>query len=194
MDNEAKTMLEKAIMTATLPRLRNTFWEICLENPQTASIACKKLLSRTNRSGNNPFLSTSPSHDTANLSSEDEEVQHEKRDEHENRKRKRDMFPTTTSVVQPRYDVCEQCDKEYDVEYNSATACIYHPGLLDGTEEFYEDVYDDDEFDHEEMFADSPELYEWNCCGRQGGKAGYKKGPHRPKKNRNEAKVRFIDR
>ncbi|KAJ6013541.1 hypothetical protein N7540_008132 [Penicillium herquei] len=63
------------------------------------------------------------------------------------------------SVV-PRYAFCQNCEKDFETDKNSSTACRYHP------EEMYVDVYEEDfEIDSEEMREDHPEHFEFLCCG-----------------------------
>ncbi|PVH96153.1 hypothetical protein DM02DRAFT_599716 [Periconia macrospinosa] len=82
-----------------------------------------------------------------------------------------------------RFEICIQCEKEYNVETNDEKSCVWHSGELD--------VDDDDDFwadhdedihgiiDSDELREQYPEGYTWSCCGERGGTSeGCERGPH----------------
>ncbi|EJT69656.1 hypothetical protein GGTG_12540 [Gaeumannomyces tritici R3-111a-1] len=85
-----------------------------------------------------------------------------------------------------RYEVCEQCNNEYDVETNGPTSCVWHDGETepDDDGDFWADHDErchgtiDSEWAREEY----PEGFIWSCCDKIGvGAEGCQTGAHVPK-------------
>ncbi|KAL8364875.1 hypothetical protein RB595_003926 [Gaeumannomyces hyphopodioides] len=85
-----------------------------------------------------------------------------------------------------RYEVCEQCNDEYDVEINDDTSCVWHDGETepDHDGDFWAD-HDEDchgTIDSEWARKEFPEGFIWNCCDEIGADAeGCQIGAHVPK-------------
>ncbi|EJT82512.1 hypothetical protein GGTG_02485 [Gaeumannomyces tritici R3-111a-1] len=84
-----------------------------------------------------------------------------------------------------RYEVCEQCNDEYDVETNGPTSCVWHDG--DADPDYDGDFWaDHDEqchgtIDSEWARKEFPEGFIWNCCEKIGADAeGCHTGAHVP--------------
>ncbi|CAI6340737.1 unnamed protein product [Periconia digitata] len=84
-----------------------------------------------------------------------------------------------------RYEICEQCEKEYDVEENGEDACAWHAGDLepDYEAEFWAD-HDEDchgVIDSDELRKEYPEGYTWSCYEQRGDVGEFcEHGPHEP--------------
>ncbi|KLU90141.1 hypothetical protein MAPG_09107 [Magnaporthiopsis poae ATCC 64411] len=85
-----------------------------------------------------------------------------------------------------RYEMCEQCNEEYDVETNGPTSCVWHEGksVPDYDGDFWADHDEqchgtiDSEWAREEF----PEGFIWTCCEEVGADAeGCQTGAHVPK-------------
>jgi hypothetical protein len=94
-----KDVLFDAIKSATLKRTQTVLQEICTESSEAFDLACKKLL----------------------VNESDIEVDPEAEGK-AGKKRKRD-------AMQQRYEICVQCEQEYDVSENWDEACRFHPGM-----------------------------------------------------------------
>jgi hypothetical protein len=94
-----QSILLQAIDSATHDRLRTVLREICIESPAAFKLACDKLLVGQAAIGD------------ANGQANGEASTKRKRDE-----------------PLQRYEICEQCETEYDVLDNHEDACIWHPG------------------------------------------------------------------
>ncbi|KAF2734513.1 hypothetical protein EJ04DRAFT_436920, partial [Polyplosphaeria fusca] len=83
-----------------------------------------------------------------------------------------------------RYEICEQCDLEYDVTTNTDASCLWHFGKLkiDYGGDFW-DAHDEDRdgiIDSEEIRDKYPQGFDWSCCYKNGKTAGRIVGKHRP--------------
>ncbi|OAG03085.1 uncharacterized protein CC84DRAFT_1219992 [Paraphaeosphaeria sporulosa] len=160
-----------AIQAATPDRLREVLTALCLEQRATFTATYQKLLVDESQQ-----LDVGDSEDDASAS--EAELPPKRR------------FPMPEGPApqlgnkRKRYEVCKQCDKEYDSLVNTKTSCIYHDGELEV--DWEGDIWaDHDERCHgtintEAMRKEYPEGFLWSCCDRFGDKTGCRKGPHRP--------------
>ncbi|KAF2743565.1 hypothetical protein M011DRAFT_410377 [Sporormia fimetaria CBS 119925] len=91
-----------------------------------------------------------------------------------------------------RYEMCEQCRKEYDVLANGEKACVWHEGELERDDEH--DCWTDmDDYMLEEgsdayWIKEQPEGFLWNCCDAKGDtdpqKSGCQTSRHEPLRNK----------
>ncbi|KAH7046767.1 hypothetical protein B0J12DRAFT_138692 [Macrophomina phaseolina] len=77
-----------------------------------------------------------------------------------------------------RLEMCEQCDREFDVAANEFSACVWHPGSLricceDG---FWCETGEN--MDTKENRDQFPEGFRWTCCSGQGDAEGCMAGFH----------------
>ncbi|KAJ5182124.1 hypothetical protein N7449_012271 [Penicillium cf. viridicatum] len=65
----------------------------------------------------------------------------------------------------PRYAVCINCEKEFDVTTNTEKNCRYHPEGNEPTgEDLFVDNWDEFEVDTDEMCEDFPPCFTFTCC------------------------------
>ncbi|KAJ5827107.1 hypothetical protein N7447_003870 [Penicillium robsamsonii] len=81
----------------------------------------------------------------------------------------------------PRYALCINCKKEFDVTTNTEKACRYHPSMTARPrssmrnkliykeneptgEDLYVDIWDEFDVDTDEMREDFPECFTFSCC------------------------------
>ncbi|KAK5191250.1 hypothetical protein LTR99_001633 [Exophiala xenobiotica] len=75
-----------------------------------------------------------------------------------------------------RFEVCGQCDDEYEVERNELGLCVYHPGQKEV--DLDSSVWDDYNWDVAggmSDYEDDPECQDgflWNCCDEKLGSVG----------------------
>ncbi|KAK0645338.1 hypothetical protein DIS24_g7988 [Lasiodiplodia hormozganensis] len=87
------------------------------------------------------------------------------------------------STKRKRYEMCEQCHKEFDTTKNSSDACVWHSGDLevDVYGDFWAD-HDEDyhgEIDTEEMREEFPDGFIWEgCCEQRGSAKGCEVSEH----------------
>ncbi|KAJ5025211.1 hypothetical protein J3E72DRAFT_386423 [Bipolaris maydis] len=83
-----------------------------------------------------------------------------------------------------RFEICEQCNKEYDVLHNEKKSCEWHSGDLepDYENDFWADHDEDCHgiIDTPEMREDYPEGFMWTCCNKLGDAPGCKQTRHHP--------------
>ncbi|KDQ14367.1 hypothetical protein BOTBODRAFT_174851 [Botryobasidium botryosum FD-172 SS1] len=83
----------------------------------------------------------------------------------------------------PRWEICVNCDKEYDAgEEREEGECVYHSGSLQVEYDRFEDW---DERCHGPMDSsanrrDYPENFSWTCCGEDGTDEGCEEDEHEP--------------
>ncbi|KAI9655119.1 MAG: hypothetical protein M1821_005602 [Bathelium mastoideum] len=78
----------------------------------------------------------------------------------------------TGSMKRKRYETCENCDKEFDVNHNGQKDCQFHLGTkevdYDTDNSAWED-YEEARFGpREEHEEDIPEGFLWTCCNKRG--------------------------
>ncbi|CAN9188491.1 unnamed protein product [Alternaria alternata] len=83
-----------------------------------------------------------------------------------------------------RFEICIQCDKEYDVLQNHKRSCEWHDGSqeVDWDGDFWAD-HDErchGTIDTEEMRKEYPGGFLWDCCDKPGDASGCKSSRHRP--------------
>ncbi|KAH7371398.1 hypothetical protein BKA66DRAFT_469725 [Pyrenochaeta sp. MPI-SDFR-AT-0127] len=152
-NEKSDAQLDEAIKSATVHRLQAVLRDICNASPDAKKLARSMLLIEEN---------------VMNAKSENSDV-------HLNTNKKR-PFPSQ------RYEVCEQCEKEFDVLDNPDDACKWHDGELeaDSDGDFWADHDEnvhgtiDSDFCREEY----PEGFVWDCCDKLGNEEGCQVGPH----------------
>jgi hypothetical protein len=115
---------------------------------------------------------------------------------------------TDAPANRQRFEICEQCNKEYEVLHNHKKSCQWHQGklqpssllrhdpdrkvLLSSSCSGEQEVDWDGDFwaDHDErwhgtidtpkMRKDYPEGFVWDCCDEPGDAVGCKTSRHRP--------------
>src|SRR5262245_10622715 len=114
--NPQKALLTAAIQSCTQERLRKSFRYICDNCPDAFNLACERLLTAYDDNAevddedeSNPSLSSSGEDDEEE---EDEQHEEEPTPAPQGQKRKR-------AFTHQRYEVCCQCDKEYDILKNT---------------------------------------------------------------------------
>ncbi|KAL6704685.1 hypothetical protein ACN47E_007967 [Coniothyrium glycines] len=90
----------------------------------------------------------------------------------------------TAIASRQRFEICIQCNNEYNVLSNDKRSCIWHEGELEVDHEgdFWAD-HDErchGTIDTDEMRREYPEGFIWNCCDESGENEGCKKSRHRP--------------
>ncbi|KAJ5729098.1 uncharacterized protein N7483_003606 [Penicillium malachiteum] len=84
---------------------------------------------------------------------------------------------SNTKMAVPHYALCQNCEKEFETDKNSSTACRYHPRRSEPTDEMYVDTWGAEQYefeiDSEAMREDFPENFEFTCCS-----ATLKDNPH----------------
>ncbi|KAF2023583.1 hypothetical protein EK21DRAFT_80554 [Setomelanomma holmii] len=89
-----------------------------------------------------------------------------------------------TPASRQRFEICKQCNEEYDVLYNDKESCAWHEGYQDV--DWDGDIWaDHDELCHGtidtiEMREKCPDGFVWDCCGKPGDALGCKTTRHRP--------------
>jgi hypothetical protein len=145
---------------------------------------------------------------TNNFDSSDatDDTEDQERDQEEPRlpptkssKRKRGLSETTAeSQKRKLYEICIQCDVEYNVLENNKESCIWHPGTpmlcyiffsesmltcAGNREADYESgFWDDHDEEHgviSELGDEYPEGFVWDCCKQVGTHEGCQIGRHR---------------
>lgn len=99
---DTRALLEDAMSSATLDRLHATLKRVCKDSAEAFNIACDELLI----SPRMPLGNNKENEDAGNIAGQ---------------KRKRDF-------VTQRYEICEQCDQEFDVTKNKNDSCTWHEG------------------------------------------------------------------
>ncbi|KAJ5633928.1 hypothetical protein N7528_001770 [Penicillium herquei] len=135
-----------AIDTVPEKILREVFKSICTELPEARDQAAKQLLVENTTSENDE-------ESDSNIDSE-----------------KPSTSKTNASkpkMVVPRYAVCQNCEKDFETDKNSSTACRYHPRRSEPTDELYGDTYGEERYgiDSEDMRQEYPDYFEFPCCG-----------------------------
>ena len=107
--------------------------------------------------------------------------------------------------MRPRYAMCENCEKEFDVTLNESGDCIYHPGTsiifrqscgrtgeataltrcigdteVDEEATIWNDHNEDvgGEIDSEEKRSEYPEGFIYDCCDKRGDSEGCERSRH----------------
>ncbi|KAF9007526.1 hypothetical protein BDQ17DRAFT_1238028 [Cyathus striatus] len=87
-----------------------------------------------------------------------------------------------TNAVVPRWDLCANCDVEFDVNtIRDDDECVFHPGELEVNEKEFAD-WDEDchgPIDTTENRRLYPENFSWTCCDKDGMSEGCVHGEHR---------------
>ncbi|EAT80976.1 hypothetical protein HBH56_164350 [Parastagonospora nodorum] len=91
---------------------------------------------------------------------------------------------TDAPANRQRFEICEQCNEEYDVLHNNKKSCQWHEGEqeVDWDGDFWAD-HDErchGTIDTPEMRKEHPEGFVWDCCDEPGDAAGCKTSRHRP--------------
>ncbi|CAK1368187.1 hypothetical protein CB0940_11133 [Cercospora beticola] len=102
----------------------------------------------------------------------------------------------TTSLKRKAYEICKNCNAEYQVNDNRKGDCVYH----DGNKEVNHDAdtwADHDENVHglpEDLMSDSTyeEGFIWDCCDESGSADGCVVSKHVPKESQDSNKARKI--
>ncbi|KAJ9609962.1 hypothetical protein H2200_006292 [Cladophialophora chaetospira] len=100
----------------------------------------------------------------------------------------------TTSRKRKRYEVCKNCNKEYEVERNNHGNCVYHPGekIVDYESSMWDD-HDDKTHGAPEMHEDDPDFqdgFNWSCCEGEIASKGCETTKHEPKVSGSRSKKR----
>lgn len=85
-----------------------------------------------------------------------------------------------------RYEICIQCEEEYDVLINDKESCEWHEGELEVDDEYWAD-HDErchGPIDTDGNRADHPDGFKWSCCDATGADEGCKLSRHRPNRNK----------
>jgi hypothetical protein len=128
-------LLNNAIDDSTISRLRTVLRDICNESPEAFKLACDKLLIQgkvpnqaPGRTAQRPINLDDDEDDDDEDEDEDEDEDSEDDVEEEppldpqpGRKRGR-------AYAGPRYEICEQCNEEYDVLLEEE--CVWHEGTF----------------------------------------------------------------
>jgi len=91
---------------------------------------------------------------------------------------------TEAPASRQRFEICKQCNREYDVLLNDKKSCIWHSDIL--IEDYDHDLWaDHDErchgpVDTPENRRNHPEGFIWQCCEEQGNVKGCETSRHRP--------------
>ncbi|EAT82605.1 hypothetical protein HBH56_112270 [Parastagonospora nodorum] len=93
-----------------------------------------------------------------------------------------------------RFEICEQCQEEYDVLDNPDDACVWHPGETepDFEGDFWAD-HDEDchgEIDSEWARKEYPEGFVYSCCDAKANEEGCQMDAHKPIINSKKSKTR----
>lgn len=116
----ARALLLDAINLSNLHRLRAILTEICTESTHAYDIACHRLLVELedDSSSNLPPGSEGDSegNDLGDGTQDEEEAISPPKD----KKHK---------ALTLRFEMCEQCEEEYNVEENYEDACLWHAGM-----------------------------------------------------------------
>ncbi|KAJ5988154.1 hypothetical protein N7481_003364 [Penicillium waksmanii] len=90
--------------------------------------------------------------------------------------------PGSLKRTRPRFAVCVNCEKEFDVAENTSESCTYHPGNSKPDEDFFADHDEDCHgiIDTDEMREEYPDGYIYECCKRNGEEEPCIKDWHEP--------------
>lgn len=125
MANPQASELNSAIQYATPERLREVVTSVCLENETIFKAVYQKLMVDSDEG----FDLGDPADDESVAESEASDADHE-----------RLALEPNTAPIGPspgvgnkrkRYEICDQCDKEYDVVANTKISCLYHRGTFE---------------------------------------------------------------
>ncbi|KAF2111595.1 hypothetical protein BDV96DRAFT_623661 [Lophiotrema nucula] len=162
-------LLYEAIDTTSVDRLREFVRELCASSETGRKHFSDRLLLSEPIADNAPMA-------------EDKENEPTEGGASTSQKRKR----TEEYTVQQRYEMCTQCETEYDVSTNSSTSCVWHDGYTepDYDGDFWADPDEDchGTIDTDDMREEFPEGFVWNCCDAEGDARGCQTGEHRPRK------------
>ncbi|TFK62041.1 hypothetical protein BDN72DRAFT_411601 [Pluteus cervinus] len=99
-----------------------------------------------------------------------------------------------TKKVIPRFETCENCDEEFEVDdVNQKDECVFHPGELECNERAFVD-WDEDvhgEMDVPENRRQFPENFLWTCCERDGKSEGCVRSDHKPGQSQSRKRRRI---
>ncbi|KAI0408734.1 hypothetical protein F4802DRAFT_363511 [Xylaria palmicola] len=116
----------------------------------------------------------------AKLQTKDESDENKNNDDGVNDKR-----PNKRKAVS-EVRLCLQCDQAFMEDDNPPDACQYHPGSVERDEDASVWDYMDDptvplEYDptDEELCADHPESFAWDCCDKPSDSPGCARDPHK---------------
>ncbi|KAG9191106.1 hypothetical protein G6011_09194 [Alternaria panax] len=159
--------LDDAIEILTTSRLQTVLREICNESPEAFKLVCDKLLVMEHQL-DRPIVSLldGPLAETPAFKIP--------------RAGKRGR-----EIPGRRYEICEQCEKEYDTLEEKL--CVWHLGDLemddDDVNNFWAD-WDENVFgdpDTDENRKEYPEGFVWTCCKGKGDAKGCKETAHKPR-------------
>lgn len=108
-----RALLLDAINSANLSRVRTVLTEICTTSTEAYKIACSRLLVELVDDASNDH---SRSDDGEETKTDDKSSAP---DASSTKKRK---------TLDQRFQICEQCDQEYDVGENYEDSCVWHTG------------------------------------------------------------------
>ncbi|KAF2468883.1 uncharacterized protein BDR25DRAFT_344111 [Lindgomyces ingoldianus] len=191
------TLLYNAIESCSIERLRLTLREICQNSEDAFRLACNALLlgkgelkKATEPKKEERKKTTDFAENTDNGYEEGEEYKagieeseysdasaSEPLDAPQGQKRKR-------ACTRQRYEMCGQCETEYDVLDNNTESCVWHEGELELKDdssiwdEWDENIWG--ELDTDDNRVEYPKGFAWTCCEWSGDKKGCKQSIHRP--------------
>ncbi|KAI0428397.1 hypothetical protein F5Y09DRAFT_313319 [Xylaria sp. FL1042] len=148
-----KDTLIRAIDNADVTILRGILKSMC----DGSEVCRKEAMDR---------MLVSRKHEIIELSDSSEDEGEKRQNKRHNKKQKR------VSVVQKsRFEVCETCDKTYDVTLNHDEACQTHEDLLELDSDYFPDD-DQIRYDRSSVNVETdwrretcPEGFVWQCCG-----------------------------
>ncbi|KAF2264845.1 hypothetical protein CC78DRAFT_494649 [Lojkania enalia] len=196
--DSTSALLFNAINTSTVSRLRDTLHHLCSTSPEAHRLVCERLLLPSNSHGDPISASAQKKTTTIDISSSDDDNEPSDCSDNENddddggencksedaqkdrskpQKRKREY-------VDQRFQICQQCEEEYDVTLNCKSSCVYHDCELEIDYEA-STWWDWDErchglMDSKENREIHPEGFIWSCCEEEGTARGCMVGRHRP--------------
>ncbi|ORY15296.1 hypothetical protein BCR34DRAFT_478044, partial [Clohesyomyces aquaticus] len=106
------------------------------------------------------------------------------------------------AYTRQRFEICGQCDTEYDALSNATVSCIWHTvyypstPIYNGDHDTWTDwdIESVSEWDNEESRKKYPEGFLWSCCDRSGEKEGCKKSIHRPARSKRAKIWRMVEK
>ena len=125
-------LLNNAIDDSTVTRLRTVLRDICNESPEAFKLVCDKLLIQgkvpkqaPGRTAQRP-INLDDDDDDEDEDSEDSESDAEDYDDQSTTTAPQTGQKRGSAYAGPRYEICEQCNKEYDVLLEEE--CVWHEG------------------------------------------------------------------
>ncbi|CAI7614802.1 unnamed protein product [Penicillium pancosmium] len=180
---DSSERLQDAITRLSTERLARLCKNLCEENPSARKIFRSRLFVEEDRVPG-PQLPEPEHEDGEDDENEDDENEDDEDDEDDGDSIASEpaFKPGSLKRARPRFAVCKNCEREFDVAENTSESCTYHPENSQPVEDFFDDH---DEtihgiIDTDEMRKEYPEGFIYECGDHNGEEEPCIKDWHEP--------------